>query len=44
MEPFCPQCRGEDFEIQPDAPLILEEIEFMITNEGTTEPADLQPQ
>lgn len=28
IEPFCPQCRGEDFEIQPDAPLILEEIEF----------------
>jgi len=26
--PVCPQCGGNDFEIQPDAPLLLEEIEF----------------
>lgn len=24
----CPDCEGEDFELLPDAPLILEEIEF----------------
>jgi hydrogenase nickel incorporation protein HypA/HybF len=24
----CPKCDGEDFELLPDAPLILEEIEF----------------
>jgi hydrogenase nickel incorporation protein HypA/HybF len=26
--PECPKCHGADFELQPDAPLILEEIEF----------------
>lgn len=26
--PMCPQCGSEDFEMLPDAPLILEEIEF----------------
>ncbi len=26
--PECPKCGGDDFELQPDAPLILEEIEF----------------
>jgi hydrogenase nickel incorporation protein HypA/HybF len=26
--PKCPHCRGEDFELLPDAPLILEQIEF----------------
>jgi hydrogenase nickel incorporation protein HypA/HybF len=26
--PECPKCGGADFELQPDAPLILEEIEF----------------
>ena len=26
--PECPMCGGDDFELQPDAPLILEEIEF----------------
>jgi len=26
--PECPKCGGNDFELQPDAPLILEEIEF----------------
>ncbi|HOK65938.1 MAG TPA: hydrogenase maturation nickel metallochaperone HypA [Anaerohalosphaeraceae bacterium] len=28
MTPLCPQCRSEDFDIEPDAPLLLEEIEF----------------
>ncbi len=27
-EPGCPKCRGDDFELLPDAPLLLEEIEF----------------
>lgn len=31
-DPRCPDCKGEDFELLPDAPLILEEIEF---EEGT---------
>jgi hydrogenase nickel incorporation protein HypA/HybF len=26
--PVCPQCGSEDFDLLPDAPLILEEIEF----------------
>ena len=26
--PVCPKCGSEDFELQPDAPLVLEEIEF----------------
>jgi hydrogenase nickel incorporation protein HypA/HybF len=26
--PNCPKCDGEDFELLPNAPLILEEIEF----------------
>ena len=26
--PECPKCCGDDFELHPDAPLILEEIEF----------------
>jgi len=26
--PECPKCGGADFELMPDAPLILEEIEF----------------
>jgi len=26
--PKCPKCGGDDFELLPDAPLILEEIEF----------------
>ena len=26
--PICPQCESEDFELLPDAPLMLEEIEF----------------
>jgi len=26
--PRCPKCGGEDFELLPDAPLVLEEIEF----------------
>lgn len=26
--PECPKCGGDDFELLPDAPLILEEIEF----------------
>ena len=24
----CPECRGEAFELEPDAPLLLEEIDF----------------
>jgi hydrogenase nickel incorporation protein HypA/HybF len=27
-EPKCPKCRCDDFELLPDEPLILEEIEF----------------
>jgi hydrogenase nickel incorporation protein HypA/HybF len=27
-EARCPHCGGEDFELLPDAPLVLEEIEF----------------
>jgi len=27
-KPNCPNCRCEDFELLPDAPLLLEEIEF----------------
>ncbi len=27
-EPSCPKCRGDDFELLPDEPLMLEEIEF----------------
>jgi hydrogenase nickel incorporation protein HypA/HybF len=26
--PKCPHCSGEDFELMPDAPLLLEQIEF----------------
>ena len=26
--PFCPNCKSSDFQIAPDAPLMLEEIEF----------------
>ena len=28
--PGCPKCGGDGFELQPDAPLILEEIEFQM--------------
>jgi len=28
--PECPKCCGDDFELQPDAPLILEEIDFQM--------------
>jgi hydrogenase nickel incorporation protein HypA/HybF len=27
-QPVCPKCGDEDFELQPDAALVLEEIEF----------------
>jgi hydrogenase nickel incorporation protein HypA/HybF len=27
-KPNCPNCRGDDFELLPDAPLLLEEMEF----------------
>ena len=27
-QPLCPKCKAEDFELLPDAPLVLEEIEF----------------
>jgi hydrogenase nickel incorporation protein HypA/HybF len=26
--PVCPKCKAEDFTFEPDAPLLLEEIEF----------------
>jgi len=26
--PCCPKCNGEEFDLLPDAPLLLEEIEF----------------
>jgi hydrogenase nickel incorporation protein HypA/HybF len=28
MSPRCPKCNGEDFDLLPDEPLILETIEF----------------
>jgi hydrogenase nickel incorporation protein HypA/HybF len=28
--PKCPQCGGEDFELLPDSPLVLETIEFQM--------------
>jgi hydrogenase nickel incorporation protein HypA/HybF len=28
LKPQCPDCRGEDFDLLPDAPLVLDEIEF----------------
>lgn len=28
--PGCPKCSSADFELQPDAPLLLEEIEFQM--------------
>ena len=28
QNPICPKCQGDDFELLPDAPLMLEEIEF----------------
>lgn len=27
-EPFCPQCNSDDYQFLPDAPLLLEELEF----------------
>jgi Zn finger protein HypA/HybF involved in hydrogenase expression len=27
-QPKCPKCESEEFDLLPDAPLILEEIEF----------------
>ncbi|MGA2092768.1 MAG: hydrogenase maturation nickel metallochaperone HypA [Sedimentisphaerales bacterium] len=27
-KPTCPKCQSDDFELLPDAPLLLEEIEF----------------
>jgi hydrogenase nickel incorporation protein HypA/HybF len=27
-KPNCPKCKNDDFELLPDAPLLLEEIEF----------------
>jgi hydrogenase nickel incorporation protein HypA/HybF len=32
--PQCPDCRGSDFELLPDAPLVLDEIEFERTDDG----------
>jgi len=32
--PRCPDCGGQDFELLPDAPLMLEEIEFEGTDDG----------
>jgi hydrogenase nickel incorporation protein HypA/HybF len=26
--PTCPKCKGDDFELMPDAPIMLDEIEF----------------
>ncbi|MEN6427315.1 MAG: hydrogenase maturation nickel metallochaperone HypA [Phycisphaerales bacterium] len=33
----CPDCRGSDFELLPDAPLVLDEIEFESTENGQGE-------
>jgi len=30
LNPECPKCGSDDFELLPDAPLILEEIEFQM--------------
>jgi hydrogenase nickel incorporation protein HypA/HybF len=30
----CPDCRGDDFELLPDAPLVLDEIEFERADDG----------
>jgi hydrogenase nickel incorporation protein HypA/HybF len=30
----CPNCRGGDFELLPDAPLVLDEIEFERADDG----------
>jgi len=42
--PACPDCRSEEFEIGPDAPLLLEEIEFEDNrqDEGFTEQENSQ--
>jgi len=32
--PKCPNCGDQNFELLPDAPLMLEEIEFEGTNDG----------
>lgn len=32
--PQCPDCRGEDFDLLPDAPLVLDEIEFERADDG----------
>ncbi len=32
--PQCPDCRSEDFELLPDAPLVLDEIEFEGPDDG----------
>jgi hydrogenase nickel incorporation protein HypA/HybF len=32
--PKCPNCGGQDFELLPDAPLMLEEIEFEGADDG----------
>jgi hydrogenase nickel incorporation protein HypA/HybF len=33
-KPQCPDCRGGDFELLPDAPLVLDEIEFERADDG----------
>jgi hydrogenase nickel incorporation protein HypA/HybF len=32
--PQCPDCESEDFELLPDAPLVLDEIEFERADDG----------
>lgn len=32
--PHCPGCRSEEFELLPDAPLVLDEIEFERADDG----------
>jgi hydrogenase nickel incorporation protein HypA/HybF len=34
LDTKCPDCDGEDFEVFPDAPLMLEQIEFEGTDDG----------
>ncbi|MCE5187453.1 MAG: hydrogenase maturation nickel metallochaperone HypA [Planctomycetaceae bacterium] len=43
-DPVCPSCKSMEFEFEPDAPLLLEDIEFEDPNEGIAESKDPEPQ
>lgn len=40
----CPNCQGGDFELLPDAPLVLDEIEFEGTDDGEGERRQEDPE